>query len=53
MLLLSDDKSLQTLLRAVDDELIILALKGADDELRSKLFGCMSRLLFNYKISNN
>ena len=42
-LLLSDDKSLQTLLRAVDDELIILALKGADDELRSKLFGCMSQ----------
>ena len=28
-LLLSDDKSLQTLLRAVDDELIILALKEA------------------------
>jgi flagellar motor switch protein FliG len=42
-LLLSDDKSLQTLLRAVDDELIILALKGADDELRTKLFGCMSQ----------
>ncbi len=42
-LLLSDDKSLQTLLRAVDDELIILSLKGADEELRTKLFGCMSQ----------
>ncbi len=42
-LLLSDDKSLQTLLRAVDDDLIVLALKGADEELRSKLFGCMSQ----------
>ena len=42
-LLLSDDKSLQTLLRAVDDDLIVLALKGADDELRNKLFGCMSQ----------
>jgi flagellar motor switch protein FliG len=42
-LLLSDDKSLQTLLRAVDDDLIVLALKGADEELRNKLFGCMSQ----------
>ncbi len=42
-LLLSDDKSLQTLLRAVEDDLIILALKGADEELRTKLFGCMSQ----------
>ena len=37
-LLLSDDKSLQTLLRAVEDDLIILALKGADQELKDKLF---------------
>lgn len=42
-LLLSDDKSLQTLLRAVEDDLIILALKGADEELKTKLFGCMSQ----------
>ena len=42
-LLLSDDKSLQTLLRAVEDDLIILALKGADEELKNKLFGCMSQ----------
>ncbi len=42
-LLLSDDKSLQTLLRAVDDDLVVLAMKGADEELRTKLFGCMSQ----------
>ena len=36
-LLLSDDKSLQTLLRAVDDELIILALKGADERIKNKV----------------
>ena len=42
-LLLSDDKSLQTLLRSVEDDLIILALKGADEELKTKLFGCMSK----------
>ena len=42
-LMLSDDKSLQTLLRAVEDELIVLALKGAPEELRTKLFGCMSQ----------
>ena len=42
-LLLSDDKSLQTLLRSVENDLLILALKGADEELRNKLFGCMSQ----------
>jgi len=42
-LLLSDDKSLQTLLRNVENDLIILALKGPDQELRDKLFGCMSQ----------
>lgn len=39
---LSDDRSLQTLLRAVDTEDLIMALKGADEELQQKLFGCMS-----------
>ena len=39
---MSDDRSLQTLLRGVDQEDLILSLKGADDELRDKLFGCMS-----------
>ena len=33
-LIMSDDKSLQTLLRSVDTELLILALKGADEPLR-------------------
>jgi flagellar motor switch protein FliG len=39
---LSDDRSLQTLLRAVEAEDLIMALKGAADELQEKLFGCMS-----------
>ena len=42
-LILSDDRSLQTLLRATDTELLVLALKGADEPLREKLFGCMSK----------
>lgn len=41
-LVLSDDRSLQTLLRSVDTEVLTLALKGADENLRAKLFGCMS-----------
>ena len=41
-LILSDDISLQTLLRNVETELIVLALKGADEALRDKLFSCMS-----------
>jgi len=42
-LVMSDDKSLQTLLRSVDTELLILALKGADEALQEKLFSCMSK----------
>ena len=41
-LLGSDDKSLQTLMRNVDTEDLVLALKGADEPLREKLFACMS-----------
>lgn len=41
-LIMSDDKSLQTLLRGVDTEDMVLALKGADEPLREKLFSCMS-----------
>jgi flagellar motor switch protein FliG len=41
-LAMSDDRSLQTLLRSLDAEDLILALKGADDMLREKLFNCMS-----------
>lgn len=38
----SDDRSLQTLLRNVDNEQLVLALKGASEGLRDKLLGCMS-----------
>ena len=41
-LVISDERSLQTLLRAIDAEILVLALKGADEILREKLFGCMS-----------
>jgi len=39
---MSDDRSLQTLLRMVEPEDLIMALKGATVELQEKLFGCMS-----------
>ena len=39
---MSDDRSLQTLLRGLETEDLVLALKGADEILREKLFGCMS-----------
>jgi len=39
---MSDDRSLQTLLRMVEPEDLIMALKGATEELQEKLFGCMS-----------
>ena len=38
----SDERSLQTLLRSVDNEQLVLALKGASEPLRDKLLGCMS-----------
>ena len=38
----SDDRSLQTLLRSVDNEQLVLALKGTSETLRDKLLGCMS-----------
>lgn len=38
-----DDKSLQTLLRSIDQDLLVLSMKGADDQLKDKLFGCMSQ----------
>lgn len=41
-LVMSDDRSLQTLLRSIDTEILVIALKGADEVLREKLFGCMS-----------
>ena len=41
-LIMSDDKSLQTLLRGTDTEDLVLALKDAAEPLREKLFSCMS-----------
>jgi flagellar motor switch protein FliG len=39
---MSDDRSLQTLLRSLETENLIMALKGATVELQEKMFGCMS-----------
>ena len=38
-----DDKSMQTLIRSLDNELIVVALKGADDQVSDKFFACMSQ----------
>lgn len=38
----SEDRALQTLLREIAPEILVMALKGADDTLQRKLFGCMS-----------
>lgn len=38
-----DDRGIQTLLREVSSEILILALKGADDVLQNKIFGNMSK----------
>lgn len=37
-----DEKSLGALLRAVENDTLVLALKGSDERLRGKFFGCMS-----------
>jgi flagellar motor switch protein FliG len=37
-----DDKNLGTLLRSVDSDILVVALKGADDRMKTKMFGCMS-----------
>lgn len=37
-----DDKSLGTILRSVENDTLVVALKGADQKLRQKMFGCMS-----------
>lgn len=37
-----DEKNLGTLLRTVDNELLVVALKGANEALKRKIFGCMS-----------
>lgn len=38
-----DDKSLGTLLRTVESDRLVLALKGADERTRQRFFGCMSQ----------
>ena len=42
-LIKSDDRSLQAVLREIDTEVLVLALKGADPALRDKLLGCISQ----------
>lgn len=42
-LLTVDDKSMQTLLRSLDTALLVVALKGADERIKAKFFGCMSQ----------
>jgi flagellar motor switch protein FliG len=37
-----DEKNLGMLLRNVESEILVVAMKGADDKLREKIFGCMS-----------
>ncbi len=38
-----DDKGIQALLREVSSEVLVLALKAADEDLKSKIFGNMSK----------
>lgn len=42
-LIKSDDRALQAVLREIDTEVLVLALKGADPTLRDKLLGCISQ----------
>lgn len=38
-----DDRGIQALLREISSDLLILALKGADEDLQAKIFGNMSK----------
>ena len=38
----SDERSLQTLLRSVDQDVLVIAMKGAETALQDKLLSCMS-----------
>ena len=40
---LSEERDLQVLLREVEEDTLILALKGADETLRDKLLSCVSK----------
>ncbi|MEM9742926.1 MAG: flagellar motor switch protein FliG [Pseudomonadota bacterium] len=42
-LMLVDDRGIQTLLREISTELLVVGLKGADEVLRDKIFGNMSK----------
>lgn len=42
-LLALDDRGVQTLLREVNTEVLVIALKGADNELREKIYSNMSK----------
>jgi len=42
-LMVLDDRGVQTLLREVATDVLVLALKGADEELREKILGNMSK----------
>ena len=37
-----EDKHLGTLMRQIDNELLVIALKGCDEKLKVKILGCMS-----------
>ncbi|NIJ09577.1 flagellar motor switch protein FliG [Sphingomonas vulcanisoli] len=37
-----DDKNLGMLLRAVESDILVVSLKGADERLKARMFGCMS-----------
>ncbi|UAK26033.1 flagellar motor switch protein FliG [Sphingomonas nostoxanthinifaciens] len=37
-----DDKSMGTLMRSVDSEILVVALKGVDERMTTKIYGCMS-----------
>ena len=38
-----DNKGIQALLREVSSEILVIALKGADEEMRDKVFSNMSK----------
>src|SRR3546814_16461231 len=42
-LLSLDDRSMQTLLRSVENPLLVAALKGADERMRTKMLSAMSQ----------
>ncbi|WP_417727046.1 flagellar motor switch protein FliG [Roseovarius sp.] len=42
-LIKSDERALQTVLREVESEMLVLALKGANPSLRDKLLSCISQ----------